>query len=91
DQGQFDSNWSDFSPSEASLPPAAISENQIAEPIGESLPISKPSKSIKPLIFVLVLSAIIGLFTYKLLQDPSTPDRDSTPPLPRPSETDTQP
>lgn len=88
DQEQFDSNWSDVSPSETSLPPAAISEKQMTEAIGEPLPVSKPVKWMKLLIFGLVLATIVGLFAYKLLQDRFTPDRDSTTPLPRPSETD---
>jgi protein phosphatase len=88
DREQFDSDWSDVAPNETSLPPAAISEKQMTEAIGEPLATSKPAKWIKPLIFALVLSTIIGLFAYKMLQDRFTPNPDSTQPLPRPSETD---
>jgi protein phosphatase len=88
DNDRFDSNWSDFSSGETSLSPTTISGKQTVEPIGEPVATTRPSKWIKLSIFALVLATIIGLFTYKLLQDRLVPDSDSTPRLPSPSETD---
>jgi protein phosphatase len=88
DNDRFDSNWSDFSSGEASLSPTAISGKQTVEPIGEPPATTKQSKWIKLLIFALVMATIIGLFTYRLLQNRLVPDNDSTPRLPSPSETD---
>ncbi|MEN9567631.1 MAG: hypothetical protein RLZZ69_2827, partial [Cyanobacteriota bacterium] len=92
DKDRFDSNWSDFSSGETSLSPTTISGKQTAESIGEPMATTRPSKWIKlSIFFALILLTIIGLFTYKLLQNRQVPDSDSTPRLPSPSETDSTP
>ena len=67
EQDKSDPLWS--YPASESAPPTTdtISETQIG--IGEPLSSKKQPGWIKTLIFVLLISTIIGLFAYKLLQD----------------------
>ncbi|MEM7757864.1 MAG: protein phosphatase 2C domain-containing protein [Cyanobacteria bacterium P01_A01_bin.40] len=65
DANLTDGIWSDSTPADVSSPPTAIPEQQI----GEALPAKKQPKWLKPLILLLLVSTIIGLFAYFLLQD----------------------
>ena len=76
---QIDSNLSSIAPKEPSLAPTAIAEEQIGEPQS----IKKQPLWIKPLIFLLLVSTIIGLFAYKLLQEKINPDPGASPSLPK--------
>jgi len=83
DSEPFDSNWTDTSSTEA---PIAVADEQI----GESFSRKRQPKWIKPLIFSLLMATIIGLITYRLLQDSIDPDNDSPPSLPNTAETDSE-
>jgi protein phosphatase len=87
DNNSFDSNWSDFDSEETSI---SDSPEQIGEQIGESLRLKRQPKWVKPLIFTLLILTIVGLLAYKLLQDRFVPDNDSTPSLPKTTETDSE-
>ena len=82
DNSQIDSNLSRPSPTEPSLAPSAIAEEQI----GESPGIKRQPPWIKPLIFLLLISTIVGLFVYELLQEKIAPDPGVSPYLPEATE-----
>jgi protein phosphatase len=88
DSDPFDSNWTDISSAEAQI---ADAHEQIGEQIGEPFPRKRQPKWIKPLIFALLMATIIGLLTYKKLLDLFDTDKDSSPPLPTTTETDSEP
>ncbi|MEM8723180.1 MAG: protein phosphatase 2C domain-containing protein [Cyanobacteria bacterium P01_G01_bin.39] len=56
---------SDSTPADVSSPPTAIPQQQIGEPLPEK---SQP-KWLKPLIWLLVISTVVGVFVYYSLQD----------------------
>ena len=74
---QFDPGWSDFPVADTPLAPTTISEEKIGEPLSTD----RQPKWIKPLIFILFVSTVIGLFSYKLLQNRLNPDTDPSPSL----------
>lgn len=77
DEEQLDSKWTDLPASESPLTPTVISDE------GESLALKKQPKWIKSLIFLLLISTVIGLFSYRLLQDRlEDPDNNLPPSLP---------
>jgi hypothetical protein len=88
DSDPFDSNWTDISSAEAQI---ADAHEQIGEQIGEPFPRKRQPKWIKPLIFALLMATIIGLLTYKKLLDLFDTDKDSSPPLPTTTKTDSEP
>lgn len=65
DGNTTDTAWSDITTTDIASPPTAIPEQQIGEPLS----VKSQPKWLKPLILLLVVSTIIGLFTYYLLID----------------------
>lgn len=70
-----DPNTSTEIPASSPTPEAEI----IGQPIGEPLPEKRHPKWLKPLIWLLVASTIIGLGAYILLQDNFKPDSERSP------------
>ncbi len=65
DANLTDSIWSDPHPDNTTLATNEIPEQQIGEP----LPAKSRGNWLKPLVLLLIISTIIGLFAYYLLQD----------------------
>ncbi|MEM6612351.1 MAG: PP2C family serine/threonine-protein phosphatase [Cyanobacteria bacterium P01_C01_bin.72] len=77
DHQQLDSKWKDLPASESPLTPTVISDE------GESLALKKQPQWIKSLIFILLISTVIGLFSYRRLQNRlEDPDNNLPPTLP---------
>ncbi len=74
--------WSDANMTDSIVPDSTAVESSPTETeipeqkIGEPLPAKKQPKWLKPLILLLLISTIIGLFAYYLLQD-SIKDKDN--------------
>ena len=83
---QIDSNLSSLAPTEPSFAPKTIADKGLGEQIGESQGIKKQPSWIKPLILLLLVSTIIGLFAYFLLQEKIAPDPGASPSLPEATE-----
>ena len=77
--------WSDANMTDSILPDSTAVESSpteteiLEQKIGEPLPAKKQPKWLKPLILLLLISTIIGLFAYYLLQD-SIKDKDNNQP-----------
>ena len=72
DANLTDSIWREPTTTDSTLAKTQIPEQQIGEP----LPTKRLSKWLKPLVLLLIITTIIGLFTYYLLQD-SIKDKDN--------------
>lgn len=71
DANLADSLWKDSHPTDSTLTKTQIPEQDI----GDTLPVKSQSKWLKPLVLLLIITTIIGLFAYYLLQD-SIKDKD---------------
>lgn len=65
DDNLTDSIWSDPHSTDTTFPTHEIARQQI----GETLPAKSQTSWLKPLVFILIISTIIGLFAYCLLQN----------------------
>ena len=77
--------WSDATSREPASASAKTTEEKIGERIGESAKTKQQYKWIKPLVLILFISTIVGLFSYQQLQQ--APD-DYSPPSESNPETD---
>ncbi|MEO1339864.1 MAG: PP2C family serine/threonine-protein phosphatase, partial [Cyanobacteria bacterium J06635_13] len=85
ERDRLDSTWTDLPASESPLSPTLIADED------ESLAIKAQPKWIKSLIFFLLISTVVGLFSYTLLQNRlEDPDNNLPPSLPDSTETETE-
>ncbi|MEO1467333.1 MAG: protein-serine/threonine phosphatase, partial [Cyanobacteria bacterium J06633_1] len=85
ERDRLDSTWTDLPASESPLSPTLIADED------ESLAIKAQPKWIKSLIFFLLISTVVGLFSHTLLQNRlEDPDNNLPPSLPDSTETETE-